>query len=192
MKDFQTARERFLSGAKAHANSTGLTRGLNPPSPSVTSWIRAAQAMALAVVVCFSLGASDSGSRFTTLNHRLMCVCGCAEILGECNHVGCSSSTEELADLRADIAKGLSDDQILASFAAKYGATVLAAPTTHGFDLVAWIAPFAVFAAALLGTILLVRRWTIGKTQTEAAVSDPAMDALREKIRRETGVDSEQ
>jgi hypothetical protein len=24
---------------------------------------------------------------------------------------------------------------------------------------VAWIAPFAVFAAALLGTILLVRRW---------------------------------
>ncbi len=45
------------------------------------------------------------------------------------------------------------------SFVAKYGATVLAAPTTQGFDLVAWIAPFAVFAAALLGTILLIRRW---------------------------------
>jgi hypothetical protein len=31
---------------------------------------------------------------------------------------------------------------------------------TEGFELTAWIAPFAVFAAGLLGTILLVRRWT--------------------------------
>ena len=63
------------------------------------------------------------------------------------------------------IAAGISDKEILDVFAAKYGATVLAAPTTQGFDLVAWIAPFAVFAAALLGTILLVRRWSVGKTQ---------------------------
>ena len=186
MKNFQAAPERFFSGAKAHANSASLARGLKPPSPSATFWIRGIQALALAVAVCFSLGASDAGSRFTSLNHRLMCTCGCAEILGECNHVGCPNSTEELNDLRAYIDKGLSDDQILSSFAAKYGATVLAAPTTHGFDLVAWIAPFAVFAAALLGTVLLVRRWTIGKTQTEAPVSDPATEALKEKIRRET------
>jgi cytochrome c-type biogenesis protein CcmH len=156
-------------------------------SPRFAFWIKGAQALALTVAICFSLGATEPNSRFNDLDHRLMCVCGCAEILGECNHVGCSSSTEELADLRADIAKGLSDDQILAAFAVKYGATVLAAPTTHGFDLVAWIAPFAVFAAALLGTILLVRRWSVGKTQPEAAASDPATDALKEKIRRETG-----
>jgi cytochrome c-type biogenesis protein CcmH len=115
-----------------------------------------------------------------------MCTCGCAEILGECNHVGCPNSTGELNELRAGIAKGLSDKEILDTFVAKYGAVVLAAPTTHGFDLVAWIAPFAVFAAALLGTILLVRRWSVGKTQSEAPASDPAMDALRDKIRRET------
>jgi cytochrome c-type biogenesis protein CcmH len=141
------------------------------------------QAGALAVAVCFSLGATDAGSRFTNLNHRLMCTCGCAEILGECNHVGCPS-------LRAGIDAGKSDQEILASFAAKYGATVLAAPTTHGFDLVAWIAPFAVFAAALLGTILLIRRWgntSAGKTEAATKASNPATDALREQIRRETG-----
>jgi cytochrome c-type biogenesis protein CcmH len=92
-------------------------------------------------------------------------------------------------ELRTFIASGLSDNQILDAFAAKYGATVRAAPTTHGFNLVAWIAPFAVFAAALLGTILLVRRWSVGKTQSEAPASDSAMDALRDKIRRETGSD---
>jgi cytochrome c-type biogenesis protein CcmH len=155
-------------------------------------WIKGAQALALAVAVCFSLGATDAGSRFTNLNHRLMCTCGCAEILGECNHVGCQSSGQELAELRGGIDAGKSDQEILASFAAKYGATVLAAPTAHGFDLVAWIAPFAVFAAALLGTILLIRRWgNLSGNNKEAATrtSDPATDALREKIRRETGDD---
>ena len=72
-------------------------------------------------------------------------------------------------------------------FAAKYGATVLAAPTTKGFDLVAWIAPFAVFLAALLGTILLVRHWSLGKKQVEEPASTPEMTAIRERIRRETG-----
>ncbi len=147
------------------------------------------QAGALAVAVCFSVGATDAGARYNDLNHRLMCTCGCAEILGECNHVGCTSSTEELAMLRAGIDAGKSDQQILDSFVARYGAVVLAAPTKQGFDLVAWIAPFAVFAAALLGTILLMRRWSFGKAQNESQTADPAMDALREKIRRETGGD---
>ncbi len=144
------------------------------------------QALALAVAVCFSMGATDAGSRYIDLNHRLMCTCGCAEILGECNHVGCTSSTAELAMLRKEIGAGMSDDQILTSFVAKYGAVVLAAPPKRGFDLVAWIAPFAVFAAALLGTILLVRRWSVGKAQPEVPVSNPATDALKKKIRRET------
>ncbi|HWC98582.1 MAG TPA: hypothetical protein VG456_17600, partial [Candidatus Sulfopaludibacter sp.] len=68
-------------------------------------------------------------------------------------------------------------------------ATVLAAPTTEGFNLVAWIAPFAVFAAALLGTILLVRHWSVGRTPLTAQPAGAEMDALRDKIRRETGDD---
>jgi cytochrome c-type biogenesis protein CcmH len=148
------------------------------------------QAGTLAVAVCFSLGATDAGSRFNDLSHRLMCTCGCAEILGECNHVGCPNSTGELNELSAGIAVGESDKEIKDSFVAKYGAVVLAAPTTQGFDLVAWIAPFAVFGAALLGTILLVRRWSVGRTQAAAgpdpATLDPAEQARREKIRRET------
>jgi cytochrome c-type biogenesis protein CcmH len=152
--------------------------------------MRALQAGTLAVAVCFSLGATDAGSRFTNLNHRLMCTCGCAEILGECNHVGCPNSSGELDELRTGISGGQSDPQILDSFVLKYGAVVLAAPTAHGFDLVAWIAPFAVFAAASLGTVLLVRRWSVGKTQAvavDAATLDPAERERREQIRRETG-----
>jgi cytochrome c-type biogenesis protein CcmH len=150
-------------------------------------WLKTAQAVALAVAVCFTLGATDANARFTDLGHRMMCTCSCAQMLGECNHVGCPESDRMRGELRADIANGQSDKQILDSFAAKYGATVLAAPTTEGFNLVAWIAPFAVFAAALLGTILLVRHWTVGKAQAVAQPADPEIEALRERIRQETG-----
>lgn len=149
-------------------------------------WIKSVQAVLLAVAVCFAMGASDAGSRASNLSHRLMCQCGCSQLLGECDHAGCPDRDHEFSELNAAISSGATDEQIMASFAAKYGATVLAAPTTHGFDLVAWIAPFAVFAAALLGTILLVKHWSVGRAEAAVAVSDPAMDALREKIRRET------
>jgi cytochrome c-type biogenesis protein CcmH/NrfF len=95
-----------------------------------------------------------------------------------------------LTELRDGIAGDASDQVILDSFVAKYGAVVLAAPTTHGFDLVAWIAPFAVFAAASLGTFLLLFRWSASKTQAVAAdtaTMDPAERERREQIRRDTG-----
>lgn len=157
--------------------------------------LRLAQASILAVAVCFSLGATDSSSRFNNLGHRLMCTCGCAQLLGECNHVGCPESGRERSELAANIAAGMSDQQILDWFANKYGSTMLAAPPKKGFDLVAWIAPFAVFAAALLGTILLIRRWggLRGKPDAAAALDlaylDPAEQERIQRIRRETGVE---
>jgi cytochrome c-type biogenesis protein CcmH/NrfF len=162
-------------------------------SNRISLGLKTAQALALAVAVCFTLGATDASSRFNDLGHRMMCTCGCAQLLGECNHVGCPDSGRMRDELSAAIAGGTTDKQILSNFATKYGATVLAAPTTEGFNLVAWIAPFAVFAAALLGTILLVRHWAIGNPQLNAeraaTAANPEMNSIRDQIRRETGED---
>jgi cytochrome c-type biogenesis protein CcmH len=155
------------------------------------------QACALALAMVLSLGASGSSARYNDLGHRMMCTCGCAQLLGECNHVGCTVSDKARAELAAMIASGRTDAEILDAFQAKYGATVLAAPPMRGFDLVAWIAPIAVFLAAALGTILLVRRWASkqaraeasGATARAAADLDPAFRQQQEKIRRETGGD---
>jgi cytochrome c-type biogenesis protein CcmH len=166
---------------------------MSSPALRIPFWLKSLEVSALAVAICFSVGADTPSGRLYTLDHQLMCTCGCSEILGECNHVGCTESTQELSELRAGIAAGQTDQQIFNTFTAKYGATVLAAPTTHGFDLVAWIAPFAVLGAALLGTVLLVRRWTVGKTPALALANpltaDPAERERLEKIRRETGID---
>lgn len=125
-----------------------------------------------------------------------MCQCGCAQLLGECDHVGCPDRDKELSELMTDVAAGMTDEQVFNEFVSKYGATVLAAPTTKGFDLVAWIAPFAVFAAALLGTILLIRRWgglglerKAQRAGGPAESVDPAEHERLERIRRETGSD---
>jgi len=152
-------------------------------------WLKAGQAVALAVAVCFTIGATDPVSRTNTLSHHVMCTCSCAQMLGECDHVGCPNRDEELALLRTGVDSNSTDQQIMDAFVEKYGATVLAAPTTKGFDLVAWIAPFAVLAAALLGTILLIRHWVATSPKLEPAPASPEMDALRERIRRETGAD---
>jgi len=66
---------------------------------------------------------------------------------------------------------------------------------------VAWIAPFAVLAAALLGTILLIRRWggmrgfkppsaDADLAGADFSALDPADRERREKIRRETEMDA--
>ncbi len=157
--------------------------------------IKSIQALALVVALCASLGTTDASSRFNDLNHRLMCTCGCNELLGECNHVSCPMSGPEQNELSADIAGGMGDKEILTAFSRKYGATVLAAPTTEGFDLVAWIAPFAVFGAALLGTFLLIQRWRalgaaeIAASAQELAGEDPSDLERRNQIRRETSMD---
>jgi cytochrome c-type biogenesis protein CcmH/NrfF len=158
-------------------------------------WTRAVEALALAVAICVSIGATDAGSRFNNLGHRLMCQCGCAQLLGECDHVGCPDRGEEMSMLTTEIAAGETDKQILDDFSGKYGLTVLAAPPAQGFNLVAWIAPFAVFAAALLGTILLIRRWGGLGRDAQAAAAMPAPANAQERarldqIRRETSADA--
>ena len=97
-----------------------------------------------------------------------------------------------LRELDNFLADGKSDKEILAAFTDKYGPTVLAAPEAKGFHLVAWIAPFALLLAGLVGIIVLIRhtqrKYALTHAQngtTEAAA--PVADSMLERIRRETG-----
>ena len=153
-------------------------------------WMQAGMACLLAVVM---LGAGDSSSRFNRVGHELMCACGCSQVLLECNHVSCPDSGPMIEELKAQMASGGSDTSILKWFAAKYGATVLAAPIRGGFDDVAWIAPIAVFLLATVGVGILIvvwkRRGGGGGTSSSSgggAVTTIEADAMRERIRRET------
>ena len=148
-------------------------------------WARATTVCLIAVLM---LGANRY-SRFDKVGHKMMCACGCGQVLLECNHVGCPIAPGMLAELHSQMDGGGSDSSILNWFAAKYGATVLAAPIRGGFDDVAWIVPIAVFLLATVGTGVLIWKW---KSQfVRVSTLSPAKigsgnSALRERIRRET------
>ena len=150
---------------------------------------RAAQLILVVVVAFTMLGASSPSSRFERLGHDLMCTCGCAEILLECNHVGCTSSTAEIADLHAQMDAGASDTEIFKFFTVKYGPTVLAEPVRGGFDDVAWIGPFAFLLLGIALVLLLLRYWKRRHDRLGPALPDapiPDAEALRDRIRNET------
>jgi len=142
-----------------------------------------------AAVFAFS-GASDPSTRFTEIGHQLMCICSCGQILLECNHVGCPSSDGMRNELMAAVSRGDSDSLVQQAFVQKYGPTVLAAPTTSGFDRTAWIFPFVAFALGMALIILVVRAW---KNRPAPALADgikplggPELDEFREQARKET------
>lgn len=140
------------------------------------------------LLLLFMAGASDTGDRYQQLgHHNLICTCGCGQILLECNHVGCTVSTQEEAELRTAIARGDSDQLILQDFVQKYGPTVLAAPPESGFNLVAWIAPGVVFLLAMLGAALVIRKWKLHTVAMPTAFgADPESTAILDRVRKET------
>lgn len=142
--------------------------------------------LSLALAALLITGASLDTRRFERLGHDMMCACGCRQILLECNHVGCPSSEGMRKELVANMQSGKDDKAITQVFVEKYGPTVLASPRTSGFELTAWIMPFAVFAAGILMTLWLARHWQRRPRTVVAATEDPRAQALRERARQET------
>jgi len=117
------------------------------------------QALLLCLAVLVFSGAGDPATRFTELGHQLMCICGCNQILLECNHVGCPDSDGMRNELAAQVTRGDSDSLVEQAFVQKYGPTVLAAPTTTGFNRTAWIVPFAALFFGFGLVVLVIRGW---------------------------------
>src|SRR5580658_4442871 len=91
----------------------------------------------IALLLVASLTMLGAGSSTTTLDrigHKLVCQCGCGQILMECNHVGCPISPVMISELRTQLDAGKNEGAILNAFMAEYGPIVLAAPIRGGFD----------------------------------------------------------
>lgn len=146
-------------------------------------------AIVFAAVVIL-LGAGDNSTRIDRLGHRMMCACGCNQILLECNHVGCTYSDRMRGELIAAVDNGQSDSDVLQFFVQKYGTTVLAAPTKAGFDRVAWLMPYLALVLGIGVVILAARtlklRMAVRPASTDSTLSSAELDRFRAQARRET------
>lgn len=84
------------------------------------------------------------------------------------------------------IAEGASEAEIQAYFVEQYGQKVVAKPSTSGFDLLAWILPFAGVGLAIIGLTLWLRNRPPAQPQPIAIrATDPADDSYNAQLERE-------
>jgi cytochrome c-type biogenesis protein CcmH len=146
---------------------------------------------AVLVGVLLLMGAGDNSARIDRLGHQMMCVCGCGQILLECNHVGCSYSSRMRSELIAGVDEGDSDGAILQTFIQKYGTTVLAAPTMMGWvNRAAWIMPFAALGLGIGAVVVIAGIWRKRPpgppSSGGSSITNPDLDRFRDQARKET------
>ena len=106
-----------------------------------------------------------AASQLANLENALMCKCDdkCGKVLINCT---CDTSKETRKILTGKLESGLTVDQIVKQYVDKYGETILSAPSKSGFNLSAWIMPFAALAIGGFGVRKVIQSW-VRPAQTE-------------------------
>ena len=123
----------------------------------------------LALILVLGLtAAAEPKATLPDIEDEVMCV----ECRTALNVSSAPVADQERAFIRDRIAEGMSKEEIKAALVEEYGPDVLAEPE----QTTAWLVPAALAAAALLGVLLLARRWRGGtgerRTQPELDPED--------------------
>jgi cytochrome c-type biogenesis protein CcmH len=125
------------------------------------------------------------------VSEGLTCQCGCGLTVANCNHPQCEFSVPAREQIERMITQGMGREQIIGFFRAKYGEKILSAPTSEGFNLLAWIMPFAAVFAGCFLIVGAISRWRANQALAEGALEsglardDPALKRRLEQEIRE-------
>jgi cytochrome c-type biogenesis protein CcmH len=147
--------------------------------------VRRPAAILLAVAVLAAAGCGGSGDGWTPagIEQDLMCV-PCNQRLDQSQSAVAIRMRSQLAQFHRE---GWSEQRVKDYFVAQYGPQVLAAPPTHGFDLLAWVIPAVVLIGGAAVAFWLAMAWSRSRTPRAAATADggDVDDAMDERIDRE-------
>ena len=90
------------------------------------------------------------------IEKELMCQCGCTMVVDVCD---CETANQIRAKITEMMNQGRDKDQIIGSFVSQYGEKMLSSPPKKGFNLVAWVVPFAAVAVAGTALFFILRTW---------------------------------
>lgn len=134
-------------------------------------------------------------ARAKEIGGKFQCMCKCNQVLTQCNHVGCTTSTSMLKKIDEAIAQGDSDEKITNDFVQEFGTTVYAEPPKSGVSLVAWAMPTVYLVLGAVLVVFVIARWRkVAVTSTSAAgatgrpphISQELLDRARSRAARET------
>lgn len=149
---------------------------------------RVARLLLLPCMVVLFMGADNQEARFQNLGGKIMCTCSCSQMLLKCNHVNCPNSERMRSELQANVLRTGNDEEVLNWFRTTWGVTAVVEPAKHGFELLAWILPFAALGIGLLLVIVLIRNWKLRPAAVAAGDLhlDPQLELMRARARKET------
>lgn len=141
--------------------------------------IVAANAMTALLAIGASPMAASAATPRTNLpdvEDEVMCTI-CGTLLAESDS---PQANGERALIRKLIAQGQTKEQIKDALVAQYGRNVLATPTTHGFDLLAWVVPgLGIVLAAIALVVMALRLRRRRRDPPEAPPELDSADAAR-------------
>src|ERR1700761_4641843 len=151
--------------------------------------------LALPGVVAARQAQAQTG-RGQRIGGKFMCMCGCYQVLTQCNHVGCTVSTGMLKEIDVAVTRGDSDDLITQNLVQEFGAKVYAEPPKSGLSLVAWMLPSIYLVLGTVLVIFVISRWRSkvhdGLTPAGAGggahpgISSAELERARQRVARET------
>lgn len=100
---------------------------------------------------------------------KIMCMCGCNSVLSNCPHAECGWGIPEKEFIGNELAAGKSADELIDYYVAQYGEEIMAAPSKSGFNLTAWVMPFALILTAAVAVFFLIQMWSRGRGEGEEA-----------------------
>ena len=130
--------------------------------------------IALSLIV---LAASPVAARAATVGdvaEGLVCQCGCTMILSSCSHLECGSRDAMTTLIGQKLDQGETPAQITGYFVAQYGEQVLSSPPKRGFNLTAWVLPFAVMLIGGVVIYIALKKWVRqgGRSPTSAVAEE--------------------
>jgi cytochrome c-type biogenesis protein CcmH len=87
---------------------------------------------------------------------NLMCQCGCPHIIKQCGDE-CGLAPQLIQRITQLVVSGKTEEEVYTVFEAEFGTSVHAVPKAEGFNLLAWILPFAGLLAGVVVVVLVVR-----------------------------------
>ena len=123
-----------------------------------------------------------------TVASKVMCQCGCYAVLNNCTHGECAVRDTMVGVIKQKLSEGQTVDQIVGSFVSMYGEEVLSEPPKRGFNLTAWLAPFAALALGAGVIYIALKTWVKRSAASGAktvAISDEESMRYRERLERE-------
>ena len=96
---------------------------------------------------------------YRAVGRALTCQCGgCNARVAECAMDRCPSSEPIREEIAERLQAGESAEEVVQTFAERYGLVILAAPPTTGFHLAAWILPGVFFLGGAVVAVSVMRR----------------------------------